>query len=257
MMETYYVGWDVGAWHSSKKDGIVILKKNPNPNSDSDLLCLIEPPFLGNISTLFAKSNLSSSNLSSWIHDQIGEKNNFIMAIDAILGCPQQAMQIWDISKQNKCCCPDIEAGARNNNYLYRYVETKFKEAPLSLVQDRMGSQSTKALFALKQCNALWNFEADNFGVWIGGNDKYLETYPTNARGFLKEQIGEVCKQIEDEKLRSNMDIIDAVTCAIIAFQFSQSNLKGPSEDCFKDGVERIQKEGWIWLPKEYWSNNS
>ncbi len=197
---TYYVGWDVGAWHSDKKDGIVILKKEYNE------LQLAAKPFLGNIAKEF-----KNKTLVSWIYDQINPDDNFILAIDAILGCPQDALNIWDISKNDFAeISPDLDNGAQRNSYLYRYIEMQLADKPLSLVQDLMGSQSTKALFALKQSGAKWcNDKSDSdFGVWVHGKNKFIETYPANARKFISQEVESIKLKIENSSIRENSDVL-------------------------------------------------
>ncbi len=257
-MATYYVGWDVGGWHNPKKDGVVILKRK---GKDLELSC---PPFLGNIAEVLTSEQ---NNLCTWIREKSTSSDpsdRFIFAIDAILGCPQEACNLWNMSptkaEANPLFIPNIKSGAKKNLYLHRYTETIFARRPLSVVQDLMGSQSTKALFALRQCNARWcnDFNNNDFGIWLQGNDRFFETYPANAKGSIGEAINSILSKISDESLRENSDIVDAVICAIIASMYETQQLCGPRNyTSNKCDWKKIGYEGWIWLPQTYWESIS
>lgn len=272
-MATYFVGWDVGAWNCEKtkfadgsQDSVVVLKKNCE---DIDL----QFAWMGNI------YEREETNFNSWcdflkilISDKKNvifhnkelfndiEKNkcNFVVAIDAILGCPQAAYNIWNLREpldNNK------NIGYNKANFIYRTTENVIQSTPLSVVKDMLGSQSTKALYLLKTMGMNWN---EKTFQWRKDDDIAFETYPAAAASnyatfeLLKSKeiyIGKhqgyydyINKNIIDiKKLKKAKnkysDFIDALVCAQVA---TTENLSAPSEK----ETAAAQKEGWIWLPR-------
>ena len=240
MGNTYYIGWDVGAWHCDKntksKDCICVVS-GQNPTGCSKRLCI--------------RKQFTESKIIDFLNNILGEKkfdeNDIIyMAIDAVLCWPQKFVnllmngsidgddgEIWKTEK------------AIDNPLLYRKTERIVgkKHKPLSVVQGQIGSQSTKAIFFLKKYG--FKMDTNEPGVWKCGNITAIETYPALLTADPKHD-----------------DIIDAKLCANLARNFAddlklKEKMRYPME---QEEIESAKQEGWIWipqLPKENTTENS
>lgn len=234
---SYFIGWDMGGWNCDKnkdsRDAIVILNSS---------LVIMGKPWRGNLRPFIneAKStsdfiiklfSLCSSNLPT-------NPKHVTLAIDAPLGFSTEFVGLITDFKF-------VEALGNydTNPYLYRYTERYlFKHGlrPLSAIKDMIGSQATKGMHVL----AKFVPEVQRCGVWR--NDGLLtaiEAYPSACKNSalieaLRQQI--INHPVENE------DKMDALTCALIAYLFTNNpeELIGPT-----DSVS--VSEGWIWVPKD------
>lgn len=227
MSETYFIGWDVGAWNcdknSNSRDAIVILDGKE---------CLIGTPWRGSLRDTIYKSE-STEDFIAALFSLCGlantENKNVTMAIDAPLGFSDGLINLLNgtIFKEN------IE-GHTSNPYLFRKTERILFDIgfkPLSSIKDMIGSQTRKAMHVVKKFAA----NIESCGVWIDNSKKLriIETYPAACKELnLKNKL-------EDNE---NQDIKDALVCAEIAYIFetNKDRLRAPSS-------EISEKEGWIW----------
>jgi hypothetical protein len=133
-----------------------------------------------------------------------------------------------------------IAENPRENKYLYRWTERFLSEkgfAPLSVLEQMLGSQSTKAAHALRQ----FGLTPTSEGVWRSAktpNFVVIETYPAACSEDIKSK--------DNSKDR---DTNDAITCANVAMLYAtdKSRLQEPPKHITS---EIIKTEGWIWVPK-------
>lgn len=126
------------------------------------------------------------------------------MAIDASLGLPQNAVTIANLGDTATPAPAVIEqedlSRTTNNPMIYRYTEQWIDEnvfdnkgnPPLSAIQNQIGSQATKALYALKRMGFTWNTEY----IWSTENIKAIETYPTACKKIIGKKVEQLAKQL-------------------------------------------------------------
>lgn len=222
-MATYFVGWDVGAWYcdknSNSRDAICVYDQNGHE------VCTRRQ---------VVRTELQESSVSDFLNaffrlDKFfHETDYFYFAIDAVFAFP---LGLQKLQKGNEfLLSPEAwEIGnSIENNLLFRYTEKFVAEQmkrPLSVIQDSIGSQSTKIMYFLQR----FLFKPENTGVWSCVNAKAIETYPSI--------LGQKGTDEEDAKL-----------CAMLAKRFvdMRNDLVQPPAEF----EEVIEKEGWIWFPQ-------
>lgn len=231
-MATYYVGWDVGAWYCDKnahsRDAIVVLDENKVIVASRRRVVRRE----------LTKNNIHEF-LNEFLKDsfyphnrQFNAKDNFVFAIDAVFSFPYGVTEL--LAGKNYILDAEAwdEGKSIQNSLLFRYTErfvSDKERKPLSVIQDSIGSQSTKVIYFLRH----FQFEQENVGIWetVNGNIA-IETYPS--------VVGEKGNDIDDAKI-----------CANLAWRFrhDKSSLYQPDNET--KHLETIKKEGWIWFPKK------
>lgn len=236
-MNTYYVGWDVGALYCQDKskshDALCIIGEGP----DSDV------KVLGSYDNAIPVSKMSGSSNSNVIvflnkmfnKQIISEGDKIIIAIDGVFRWPNALADIFN-DKNIEFATENVEA--INDRYLFRETERfvkeklKWKRNPFSVIQNSIGSQSIKVMYFLQ----VFGFRPseDEIGVWTDGNNIAIETYPS-ACNIQKGQT----------------DLQDAYICACLAKMFDKQKKDGklfePPQNYDTKG---LRKEGWIWFPK-------
>ena len=283
-MSIYYVGWDVGAWECAKKE---------NASKSQDAICILNPqdnkvitwtgnifdeygtdkcPFIKRLPNIL-KDIIAKNEIEPDSEIIIEPDSEIIIAVDAALGAPQTARILWDLS------CPDINIEKQygcprtENTLLYRATERwidenifeKNNNPPLSLVRDRIGSQSTKALSVLRSWEMTWSSKEL---IWHSEDNKIIaiETYPSAARtrvdiDWLKQKLpmilGQDLNQLNwcekwqkraslPEQIKEKSDIIDALICAYVAKKYKEGEVCKCES---KEYQEAATLEGWIWIP--------
>lgn len=255
-MKKYYIGWDVGAWHCKKdsksKDAFAIIDENRNlignlweTNGGTDLKSIIHE-------TVDKDKYKRTSFFIKKIFSLCGEEEKydeddfFCIAIDTPLGWTssfRELLTMWSSNTFDK----DLQLGdmdSKNNNpLLTRKTEKRF-DNPLSVIQDQIGSQSTKAMYLL----SLLKPHKINTGVW---KTKYpnltiIETYPApcmRSLAFIQHM-----KDIKPEPPTiSSPDKFDALVCANLAWCFENP----PHNNSIDSPPAEIDPaEGWIFAPE-------
>ncbi len=232
---SYYVGWDVGAWHckSSRKgsaDAIVILNEK---------LKIIGTPWRGNLrETINSCQSFNDWNVALFAlcGKPLPCAANITLAIDTPLGFSEEFINLTTCFQYSEPI-----SSFRSNPYLFRQTELFLHQRghkPMSAIQDQIGSQATKGMHML----AKFAPQRTECGVWSDGNTlTAIEAYPS------------ACKESETIKtLQANYpplgheDKNDALTCALVAHLFSTNRtaLAEPPPDT-------PEREGWIWVPKD------
>lgn len=229
------IGWDVGGWNCDKnansRDALVVLDGEGR---------LLGTPWRGNLRSLlndalsgsdFLRGMLDRCNVSKGLSPQ-----QVVVAIDAPLAFPSALLALLAGHGHQR----QIDSSAANP-YLYRFTERRLAEpssTPLSVVKDMIGSQSSKAIHAVRRFAPI----QQDLGVWSDGAGLHMiETYPAACRRrFMDGGIPLI------DGVTGHDDIVDAGLCAWVASTFMQSpaELEGPTVDAPPD-------EGWIWLPHE------
>lgn len=268
-MGKYYIGWDVGAWHCKEKskedksqDAIAILDEGRN---------LIKGIWEGNLKDHILKAvkevepkNRVEYFLTTLFGEKITDKkigfyseNEFFIAIDTPLGWTKafrELLIMWSDNKNDHVLNLG-EMGSKNNNpLLTRQTEERF-DNPLSVIQDQIGSQSTKAMYLLS------SFKPNRIstGVWktTSPNLTIIETYPAPCMRSL--DFIEHMKGIKPDEIQiSSSDKFDALVCANLAWCFK--NLppeSSPTENSncvqFDSPPEELDPaEGWIFAPTTF-----
>jgi hypothetical protein len=251
----YFIGWDVGAWHcqedgDSSKDAIAVLDENLR------LIGLWE----GNLGDQLVEKHASGLAAANEFLDFVMSKctpsgndkpisyHHFILAIDTPLGWPRAFLNLVRHFSTKTVPARKVSksfplSSKIANPLLHRKTETLLGKA-LSAVQDQIGSQSTKALFLLRDIGAV----RAGCGVWNvdGANLSIIETYPSPCLRSL--QFIEFLTSLQAEKEVDSGDKFDGIVCAAAAFAFSRpesSNiLLFPSTDI-------DSAEGWIFRPND------
>lgn len=229
------IGWDVGGWNCDKngksRDALVML---------DDHARLLGKPWRGNLRTLLNEAvdaeGLVRGMLERCKAPHSSALGDVVIAIDAPLAFPAALLSLLAGHAHQ----PSIESNAANP-YLYRFTERRLAgltTTPLSVVKDMIGSQSSKAIHAVRRFAPFQH----ELGVWSDGAAlRMIETYPSACRRrFFNGDVPMI------EGVSGHDDIHDASLCAWVAsvFMHSPADLEGPTEDAPSD-------EGWIWLPVE------
>ena len=251
-----YLGWDVGAWHCDKgtsKDALVLLQDEGRDQPPT----LCHHPWRGNLRKDYNES--SEKPLGDRVLARVGAKaaewDEVVLAIDTPLGWPEAFHAVLAEKPPDQ-----VGTTKHTNNVLLRRSEQWLAEqgyAPLSAVQDLIGSQSTKGLCFLKQMG----LTTHKPGVWRSPEGHQpgltaIETYPTPCRSapLIATMQTKRAKQLHT-KLRSMgrrpgknalSDYNDALTCALMAWAFRRH--KGA---LVKPGPGVPVREGWIWVPRD------
>ena len=252
--DALFVGWDVGAWHCTKRrsqDALVVLSQDG----------VIGRPWWGNLKHQFDWESHST------FREQIArlcecpaiksDHLEVVLAIDATLGFSENFLNLVNIDPQFPTGkLPKVGDKFRQNHYLFRKTErwlAKEGLKPLSAINDQIGSQATKALHVLRH----YGFTTTRPGEWDQSHERIIaiETYPracessTKARELMKYfEKGLLTREIAPKSPIQKKDEIDALWCAIIAkiFHYRKEDLVPPRGD-----EEISTREGWIWVPKD------
>ena len=224
-----YVGWDVGAWYA-QKDAVAFLSE------DGEIIGI---PEVRNLSDMIRKSkslrellkNLAMQCSKTERDRRRLDTGRIVLAIDAPLGMPIAARTLFSGGKSYEISTENF----RKNELLFRKTETYLAERghkPMSMIQDMIGSQATKAVYMLRK----FNFKMDDNGVWTSNRLVVIETYPSACpKGF---RVG---------RSKNYTDQDDAITCARVARYYDKARhqLHAPIDNL-------PTNEGWIWIPKNF-----
>lgn len=222
----YYVGWDVGAWHCDRnaksKDALCVLKAGKDG-----------PEITGAVWRGNLKPKLNELRVSDLVRDMLrlceveatGELE-LVFAIDTPLGWPRSMLSLLGGGN-----IVEVEE-FRQNPYLFRETERFLADCgfePLSAVQDRIGSQSTKGIHFLRATSS----QADDVGVWrtrqARADTTIIETYPApceKSETFRKlfDPVTDTDifqSQVGQRGVASRKDACDALRCALIAWLYA------------------------------------
>lgn len=234
---SFFIGWDVGGWNCDKnansRDSIVIL--------DSALV-IVGKPWRGNLRPFIneAKSNkdfirklfsLCSANLPTNVE-------HVTLSIDTPLGFSVEFAGLVTGLR-----FVELVGSHDTNPYLYRQTERYLFEhglSPLSAIKDMIGSQATKGIHVL----AKFAPEVERCGVWSDGKLlTAIEAYPAACKNC--GSIEALRQRITNQPIE-NQDKMDALTCALIAYLFTEN-----PEKLIAPGDSVPASEGWIWVPKD------
>ena len=262
---TFYIGWDVGAWHCDR------------PAGSQDAFCILERKrseknlnFLGVSRRNFREHLVNTNDCESFVKAvfecvktkvQPDVRSNVIVAIDAPLGVPQAFRDLivnhWPYGR--------VEKEAISNRYLYRETErylnlTNKEIKPLSLVMHQIGSQSTKAIDLLHRLN----LRQSGF-TWVDSDDtvdvrfRALETYPAAAEKRRPSLLYDLELRGDDNSYKDLLnkpidkdnrigDSRDALICAVIAAMWDEDG-KLEEPNASSCDLHLVKQEGWIWVP--------
>jgi len=253
MGNTYYIGWDVGAWHcdigdtSKSKDALYVISSHN----------LSKHCWQGNLLADYSQNDFFTI-LKSIFGIKFGESDKCYLSIDASLGVASSAFDVWNLSgerqiKKIELGCPVVlpRKDITKNSYTFRYTEDFISEhifadvnnIPKSVVKDRIGCQSIKALEFLRLWGMQWM--PDRL-FWKHEKYKFYayETYPAASRQCQKFDLPTISEEVINRK-----DIEDAYICAATVKFIIENEVRFSPMDIKEDELERIKKEGWIWLP--------
>jgi hypothetical protein len=220
------VGWDVGAWHCDRptgsQDALVV-----KDGAERD----IGARWRGNLTASLQTATTSSEFIGEvWRLCKVPAEYHaaaVVIAIDAPLQFPVAVVALLTDGP-----IFSFEGRSSNNPYLFRKSEQLLAsqgKKPLSPIQDQIGSQAIKAIYARRKFAP----QRKDVGVWSdGGFLTMIETYP----GAIRHRLG-IAEQAND--------IVDAARCAEVArtFALDRQSLEPPFPDA-------PPEEGWIWLPR-------
>jgi hypothetical protein len=231
----FFIGWDVGGWNcdnnQKSRDAIVILNAK---------LALLGQPWRGNLRAYINEATTTVE----WIRtlfflcetefpDDAGQAT---LAIDTPLGFSEPFVRLVTASEW-----AGQSGQSQANPYLFRQTEQYLFQqglTPLSAIKDMIGSQATKGMHVL----AKFAPTLASCGVWTDGTSlTAIEAYPSACKGSATIQ-----------SLRrpypplSHADTEDALTCALLAYLFTEQRelLASPDQSI-------PSSEGWIWVPKD------
>jgi hypothetical protein len=235
-----FLGWDVGAWHcqhGSSRDALVLLADDGSPRR-------VGESWRGNLRADY--NGHAGAGLLAALLKRIGQESGvwteLVIAIDTPLGWPDAFRALLAGRAPNDVA--DTKAG---NELLMRYTERWLAQRghrPLSAVQDLIGSQSTKGIAVLSALG----LSSSRAGIWEGrvGTTRVvaIEAYPAPCVGSAFIQAAKA--PLGAGRPPEHTDIVDALTCALVAWAFAtrRAELAAP------DPAASVS-EGWIWLPRD------
>lgn len=244
-----YIGWDTGAWMTKKNDGLCLLAGGAPEKPHS---------IHGGLSKDIIDSQDFDEFLGRVLH-LVGvpieptRSHPVTLAIDAPFAFPAAVRNLLDGNVAH-----EVGEDALANPYLFRrterYVRQLLSKNPLSAIQDRIGSQTTKVMHFL----AKFGFRNNGNGIWslntkTGGAVCAIETYPALCKVKDSEHLRPAwleneCATLQECRRSNNSDEKDALVCAMIAKAFVETPQElhappGIADDSFDP------KEGWIWHP--------
>lgn len=240
------VGWDVGAWHCDRgasRDALVVLEGTGRPR--------VSGWWRGNV-----RATLNEYEGTQLIQRLVGlcgvqaEGTEAVFAIDTPLGWPRDFLRLLEGS-----IAAEIPRTKGQNPLLLRACDRLLWTRgfrPLSPVQDRIGSQSTKGLQFLAKAG-LREGEAGVFSAAQNNSVIAIETYPTPCResrlvgdtgSTILRDSQAFATELAGLPTNATRDLSDALTCAVIAWLFAHrpETLEAPPER-YSLGT------AWIWLP--------
>lgn len=247
-LKRYYVGWDVSGWHTDRDALCVLTDNGPCPQLEGE-------PWCHNLRDLIVRET-GWQLLASVLRNCCVEIDNgleLIFAIDAPLGWP---ISVTDLLTGYKT--EPVGSTGKHNPYLFRATELFLKERgfqPKSVVSDRIGSPSTKAIHFLSVVELQ---PPEKVGVWEDQRDQkkvtVIETYPavckrsmTLNKHFCTLSINGAFQNSLTGYDRYDEDLKDALYCALVAWMFAanrRNELQAPDENV-------PAEEGWIWVPQD------
>ncbi|MBD3400002.1 MAG: hypothetical protein GF399_06690 [Candidatus Coatesbacteria bacterium] len=259
MSDIYFIGCDMGGWHTKETDAIAIMKWDGTNLSHSNV-------DNGQLFYPFNKVNDISSN------NAIDIKNHIIISIDAALGWPIQfTIHVNSIKEADYKPTFNVDDGQFQNPYLFRktgrFVKSVIKTEPLSAVKDNLCSNFTEAQALVewfkKHYNDLYRPPFDEYKKSEAVNKKHtlIEVYPAASKKSTKYQKLDDPDTNYPMSRLGNTDIADAKRCAMTAVCYAKTiglidNTNYPEvytpDDASAMGYDMcaIRKEGWIFAPK-------
>lgn len=265
-MTTYFIGCDMGGWHTSRGDGLAICRwRNGTMESvHAEAGALYYPV-------------ASEASLAQHLTQALDEGARVVIAIDAALAWPVDFRDLV-VAAPEAAYLPDFERqdGALQNRHLYRdterFVHATTGKQPLTAPGDKFGNNSSKAQ-ALTAWLAQHVLEADRvlyrppFDEWDLEEARkatctLIEAYP--GASMMSPAFQRVTWPAEAPvtmQIVGNNDIADAKRCAVIGACYSATvgHLPGAAYphvalcnavtlgDTY--AAERVRKEGWIFTP--------
>jgi hypothetical protein len=244
MSNSFFIGWDVGAWMSNDGDALWILDRDGNT---------FGTPWHGNLGRDLRAADSAESFIDAvFVNCKVQRptgRHAIAMAIDAPLAFADGFVKLLVGTSS-----PEHLEDALGNPYLFRrterYAASFLGRNPLSPLQDQIGSQTTKILHFL----AKFGLKNNQLGVWLGSAQgtcelSVIEAYPAMCKqnGMIRPQMvaNGYSNQLANHPIVT-ADEKDALLCAIIAQLHATDNnsLHQPEGDWFHPD------EGWIWFPK-------
>lgn len=262
MGNTYYIGWDVGAWHCNigdtpkSKDALFVISSPESDNLSKHYY------WQGNLLAEYPQKDFFAI-LKSIFDITFDESDKYYLAIDASLGVASSAFDVWNLSVERQIDkielgCPVVlpQKKITKNSYTFRYTEDFISEyifagvnnIPKSVVKDRIGCQSIKALEFLRLWGMKWNpdrlfWERDDYEFYA------YETYPAASRQCPEFVLSTINNEVISKEVINRKDIEDAYICAATVKFIIENGVLFPQMAIKEDELKRIEKEGWIWLP--------
>jgi predicted nuclease with RNAse H fold len=240
------IGWDVGGWMGSKQ-GVAAASFD----IDTRQFEWIGEPVNTNIRN---HRTWTPATILSMLDERVDIDcfDEIVVGIDASLGFPSQFRRLVNHQVVNM----PHPAKEIDNPFAYRYTEQhlfeKFGKKPLSATFDKLGNNTTLALYyALQWC------QENGYRIVPRNGEPtcsktVIEVYPALVKTmdrWGKEDIQEELLSKIPENVPLNSDAYDAAICALLALLFKgkgqfmeKITLKGPDMD-----DELVREEGWIY----------
>ena len=262
-LRTYFIGCDMGGWHTEKGDALAVCVWDGNEfhHIEAEAGSFLYP---------IADEGVLARALSQAEE----EKARIVIAIDAALGWPRKFVELVQQAHEGNHL-PCFHLGCSTDNpYLYRETErfiknrvlTGSKERPLTAPGDKFGNNCSKAqglvAWLKKRLPDVYRPPFDTWDANAASSKKatIVEVYPKAS--MKSEEFGNLPWPPHQTTMRSvgNSDIGDAKRCAMtgLCYAATVGMIQGdwplvyvPSDaDRETYDQEDIRSEGWIFAPK-------
>jgi len=265
-LEMYAIGWDAGSWLCSgrSQDALVAISvsgKGIKP---------IGKPFVGRLSV--GKHARSVQKILTLLRVQVKKAIPVVICVDAALGLPLKAQRLFNHRYLRQTFVPPPERNHLDNTFLFRvtdrFIAKRFGVKPLSVIGDRMGNPSSKALAAVSSLarrhgshcvvlpfNIKWRDIAYPKYCLARYSLHIIETYPAAA----KQSQSFASMRFLDGRRIANVgrgDLADAWRCAAMAVCYGKTIGLTKFNQCPSvvmpvSNWRQVKQEGWIFCPTD------
>ncbi len=253
MSKVYFIGCDMGGWHTKKTDALAWCAMADGQWCDST--------HVENGQLFLPEADRNP--LAGLIERILGEESHAVISIDAALGWPK-SFRDWVAASPLDAPIPsfDVSQGELSNPLLYRaaerFIKAQTSQKAASAVKDQLGSNFTKGQALAAWLRREWQAYCPPFDELVTeASITVIEVYPSasmKCAAFSElrwpggSRMGELGKSdIADAQRAAMVSACYARTLGMIQAALPEVYLPEEAGEAEQD---MIKAEGWIFSPK-------